>query len=76
MLNTRSEELKQMGWVIDAFGADSVAVREIPALMDKADLTKMIQDLVDTLKDFGDTILLKDKPVALKIVNSESLESL
>lgn len=61
LLNSRAEELKQMGWVIDAFGTDSVAVREIPALMDKADLKQIILDLVDTLKDFGDTVLLKDK---------------
>ena len=58
---TRSEELKNMGWVLDAFGTDSIAIREIPALMDKTDLHKTIQDLVDTLKTFDDTVLLKDK---------------
>lgn len=61
LLTTRAQELKQMGWVIDAFGADSVAIREIPAFLDKLDLAKIIRDLVDTLKDFGDTVLLKDK---------------
>ena len=61
LLMNRAEELKSMGWVLDAFGTDSIAVREIPALMDKAELHKTIQDLVDTLKTFDDTILLKDK---------------
>ena len=61
LLNTRAQELKDMGWVLDAFGTDSIAVREIPALLDKADIKKTIQDLVDTLKTFDDTILLKDK---------------
>jgi len=61
LLVNRSEELKSMGWVLDAFGSDSIAVREIPALMDKSNLKQTIQDLADTLKTFDDTILLKDK---------------
>ena len=50
-----------MGWIIEAFGTDCVAVRELPALLDKTDIKKTIQDLVDTLKNFDDTVLLKDK---------------
>ena len=61
LLNARAPELKNLGWVIDPFGTDSVAVRELPALLDKTDIQKTIQDLVDTLKDFDDTVLLKDK---------------
>ena len=61
LLNARANELKELGWVIDPFGTDSVAVRELPALLDKTDILKTIQDLVDTLKDFDDTVLLKDK---------------
>ena len=61
LLTARTEELKEMGWVIDAFGADCVAVRELPALLDKADIKQIIRDLVDTLKAFDDTVLLKDK---------------
>ena len=61
LLMNRAEELNQMGWVLDAFGPDSIAIREIPALMDKADLKKTIQDLADTLKTFDDTVLLQDK---------------
>jgi DNA mismatch repair protein MutL len=61
LLTHRSDELNKMGWVLDAFGPDSIAVREIPALMDKADLKQTIQDLADTLKSFDDTVLLQDK---------------
>ena len=61
LINTRALELKELGWVIDPFGTDSVAVRELPALLDKTDIQKTIQDLVDTLRDFDDTVLLKDK---------------
>ncbi len=61
LLNSKAEELKQMGWVLDAFGTDSIAVREIPALLDKTDLAQIIRDLVNTLKEYDDTVLLKDK---------------
>lgn len=61
LLSTRTKELKEMGWIIEAFGTDCVAVRELPALLDKADIKKIVQDLVDTLKNFDDTVLLKDK---------------
>jgi len=61
LLTSRAEELKEMGWIIEPFGTDCVAVRELPALLDKADIKKTIQDLVDTLKTFDDTVLLKDK---------------
>ena len=61
LLTNRSDELNKMGWILDAFGPDSIAVREIPALMDKADLKQTIQDLADTLKSFDDTVLLQDK---------------
>lgn len=61
LLSNRAEELKEFGLVLDVFGTDCVAVREIPTLLDKADLTKIIQDLANTLKEYDDTVLLKDK---------------
>jgi DNA mismatch repair protein MutL len=61
LLGQRSEELKTFGLILDVFGNDCVAVREIPALLDKADIKQLIQDIADTLKEFDDTILLKDR---------------
>lgn len=61
LLIERSAELQAFGIVLDSFGRDSVAIREIPALLNKTDIKKLIQDLADTLKEFDDTILLKDK---------------
>jgi DNA mismatch repair protein MutL len=60
-LSTRLEELKTFGLVIDVFGDDCVAVREIPAFLDKTDLKKLVQDLADTIAVFDDTVALKDK---------------
>lgn len=54
-------ELAKMGLILDAFGYDSIAVREIPAILDKTDIKELIQDLADTLKEFGDTVVLQDK---------------
>ncbi len=60
-LVARTDELKEFGLILDAFGNDTIAVREIPALLDKTDIQKLIQDLAKTLLDFDDTVLLKDK---------------
>lgn len=61
LLTQRSAELQELGFVIDAFGPDCVAVREIPALLNKTNISLLVRDLVDTIKEFDDTILLKDK---------------
>ena len=60
-LTARADELKDFGLVFDSFGRDCIAVREIPAVLDKTDLKKLMQDLADTIREFGDTIVLKDK---------------
>lgn len=55
------DKLAAFGLVIDAFGLDSIAVREIPALLGKSDIPELIQDLADTIKEFEDTVTLEDK---------------
>lgn len=57
----RAEELKAFGLTIDAFGTDCIAVREIPTVLDKTDIRRLIQDLADTIRTFGDTVTLHDK---------------
>ncbi|MBQ8251343.1 MAG: DNA mismatch repair endonuclease MutL [Alphaproteobacteria bacterium] len=61
ILLSRQEELNNFGFVLEAFGGNSIVVREIPALFSKTNISKLIQDLADTIKEFDDTILLKDK---------------
>lgn len=55
------EQLENLGLVIDSFGLDSVAVREIPALLGQTNVAELVQDLTDTLKEFEDTVTLQDK---------------
>lgn len=60
-LTAWQQQLADMGLVIDAFGYDSVAVREIPAILGKTDIPALLQDLADTIKEFEDTVALQDK---------------
>ena len=61
ILLERAEELKSFGFVIEPFGGNSIVVREMPAIFSKTNIAKLMDDLAQTLKEFEDTILLKDK---------------
>lgn len=61
ILLERATELKTFGFVIEPFGGNSVIVREMPALFNKTNIPKLMEDLAQTLKEFDDTVLLKDK---------------
>ncbi|MBP5534524.1 MAG: DNA mismatch repair endonuclease MutL [Alphaproteobacteria bacterium] len=65
LLMEKSEELKKFGFIMEAFGSDSVIVREIPALLDKTDIKGLVVDMLDTFKEFGDTTALEDKIQAI-----------
>ncbi len=47
------ELLKDIGFVIELFGKDSIVVREIPALLCNADIRQIIIDLGDDLSESG-----------------------
>ncbi len=61
ILLERAEELKSFGFVIEPFGGNSIVVREMPSIFSKTNIAKLMEDLAQTLKEFEDTILLKDK---------------
>jgi len=60
-LLTRSEALEAFGLVIEPFGESAVLVREVPAVLVRADITALIRDLVDDLHEVGDVHALKDR---------------
>ncbi|HEY8963703.1 MAG TPA: DNA mismatch repair endonuclease MutL [Alphaproteobacteria bacterium] len=65
-LTAAAAELEPFGLVIESFGADAVAVREIPAqIADKVDLGELLQDLADQLAEGASTELLRDAILAL-----------
>ena len=48
-----SEQLDASGLVVERMGQASVVVREVPVLLAKADIQKMVQDLLAELMEFG-----------------------
>lgn len=57
----RQEELQAFGLVIEAFGNGAVVVREIPALLGDCNVTALIGDLADNVREFGNALALKEK---------------
>lgn len=57
----RADELAELGLVIEGFGSNSVAVREVPALLGKLDVQGLIRDLADDLAEFDAALSLKEK---------------
>ena len=58
---SRTDELSQLGLVIEAFGPDAVIVREVPALLGHADVRRLIRDLADDIADAGTALSLKER---------------
>ncbi len=48
-LAARQAELVPLGLVLEPFGTDAVLLREVPALLAKADLAALVRDLADSL---------------------------
>ena len=58
----QAETLRELGLDIEPFGAGSIAVRTIPAILgNKADIIKLVQDLAEELCEHGKTTLLEEK---------------
>ncbi|WP_203292755.1 DNA mismatch repair endonuclease MutL [Maricaulis parjimensis] len=57
----RTEELEELGLVIEAFGTGAIAVRETPALLKKLDVQGLIRDLADDLAEYDQALSLKEK---------------
>lgn len=55
------EELEELGIGFDTFGEHSVVVRELPAMINCPDVRKLIQDVIDDIKEFGDSVSLKER---------------
>ncbi|MES1152147.1 MAG: DNA mismatch repair protein MutL, partial [Dongia sp.] len=60
-LLSRSDELAELGLVIESFGPATVVVREVPALLGKTDVHGLLRDLADELAEFGAALSLKEK---------------
>ncbi|MBI1330408.1 MAG: DNA mismatch repair endonuclease MutL [Alphaproteobacteria bacterium] len=57
----RAPELEELGLVVEAFGPDAVAVREVPAMLGKLDIKGLIRDLADDIAETGNALSLKER---------------
>lgn len=61
----RSDELAELGLVIDGFGQGSVAVREVPALLGTCNVKGLIEDLADEINTHDHAFALRDRLEAI-----------
>jgi len=57
----RTEELAELGLVIEEFGPDAVVVREVPAMLGKLDVKGLVRDLADEIAETGNALSLKER---------------
>lgn len=57
----RAEELAKLGLVVEAFGQQTVVVREVPALLGDSDIQGLVRALADELAEFGETLSMDKK---------------
>ncbi|HEY0130863.1 MAG TPA: DNA mismatch repair endonuclease MutL, partial [Allosphingosinicella sp.] len=58
-LETRSEELAEMGLELERFGASAMLVRATPALLGHSNIRGLVTDLADELSAFDEALSLK-----------------
>ncbi len=57
----RAPELAELGLTLEAFGGNSIVVREVPALLGETDVVGLVKDLADDLAAVDEALSLKDR---------------
>jgi DNA mismatch repair protein MutL len=57
----RADQLAELGLVVESFGPDAVAVREVPAMLGQMDIKGLIRDLADDIAETGSALSLKER---------------
>ncbi|GGF60825.1 DNA mismatch repair protein MutL [Azorhizobium oxalatiphilum] len=55
----RAADLEALGLVVESFGHGAVLVREVPALLSKADVTKLVRDVAEHAAEWDDALPLE-----------------
>jgi len=55
------EDLARLGLVFEAFGGNSIILREVPAILGTGDMSALLRDLADELAENGQTSELKTR---------------
>ncbi|MFN2305471.1 MAG: DNA mismatch repair protein MutL, partial [Paracoccaceae bacterium] len=59
MLLEIADDLARIGLTVERFGGDAVAVRETPAILGEVNATKLLRDVIDELRDQGDSATVR-----------------
>jgi DNA mismatch repair protein MutL len=57
----RTQELAELGLVVEPFGPGAVVVRETPGLLGQADVAGLLRDLADEIAEAGQATKLKER---------------
>ncbi len=57
----KQSEFAELGLILESFGGNAIVVHEIPALLNKTNIQKLIQDLAAEIGEWGHAISLKEK---------------
>jgi DNA mismatch repair protein MutL len=57
----RVDQLAEFGLVVESFGFDAVAVREVPAMLGQLDIKGLLRDLADEIAETGSALSLKER---------------
>lgn len=57
----RAEELRDLGLVVEGFGAGCIIVREVPALLGDSDIQGLVRTLADDLAEWDDALGLRER---------------
>jgi DNA mismatch repair protein MutL len=60
-VSARTDELAQLGLIVEPFGAGAVLVRETPALLGDTDVQGLIRDIADDLAEHGAALALSER---------------
>src|SRR3546814_4590813 len=60
-LVARSDELAELGLVLEGFGPGAVVVREVPALLGQTDVQGLVRDLADELAELDQAVSLRER---------------
>lgn len=61
LIISAQEELEKFGLKLESFGNDSVIVREIPAILSRTSVEKLVKDIIDDLIELGQELKIKEK---------------
>jgi len=60
-VSARAGELAELGLVVEPFGPDAVMVREVPAMLGRAEIKALVRDLADDIAETGAALSLKER---------------